>query len=352
MSTRTSTQRQHRALSKSRTGLLLIGITALGLTIFLSALKLPRVSIVAKVKTDEAHVSFLNDWEIYDLPATSVRLVNAERILLDGELSAQDGDSSSLPSGQEIQLRPDPSASSWSASLAAEELRLNLAIPAGADVSLSLEGKEPATLRISITGHKAQGSIDPGAEFQLSCNACEIADPETGRTVHPGGRLRVQHSAQEVRFSSTSQPIVISIRLASADAVSHLSLGQPLQIGSFDVQRGSQPMSAVSGEGSIAYPGLQLKPVPIQAGDFLKLVPAGALSVRRITLGDAIEFEMEGPVKALRSGPAGVTRSRMPTFLQYCYYSDFFQLFFGAAMAIGGALAGALYRLGYLSKPA
>lgn len=343
-------KRQRRELIKSRAGLLLIGITSLGVAILLGALKVPQISIAAKVITDEVHLSFLNDWEIYDLPSKEVRLVNAANINFDGELTAVNHTKSTNPTRNHILVQPQPFASTWSASLLSENLRLNITIPAKADVSLSVEGKKPHILRIGIAGKKTQGTVDAGSEFQISCNSCIITDSQTGDTLYQAGRLNVQKASQEMRFSSTPLPLVISVQLADGDTFLHLAVGQRLQVSKFDFQRGGLPVSAVSGSGSIAFPGLKLAPIPIEPGDFLHLVPTETLSVRRITLADAIELEMEGSVKELRSGPGGVIRSRMPTLLQYFYASESFQLFLGAAMAIMGALAGVLYRLGYLSK--
>jgi len=343
--------KRRRTLIGSRAGLLLVGITALGLAIFFSALKLPRVSIAAKIKTNELQLTLLNDWNIYELNAAEVSVVNAEKILFDGEVLTEDGNRPELPPGGSLRLLPAVAGSTWSAAVLAEDLIVSLGIPARADVALSLEATKPTTLRISIQGGKAEGSIDAGGEFSFSCNACTLAAAEGGNGLRPAGRLRARNSSQEIRFFSTDRPLVITVRMAGNDTVSHLSIGQSLHITKFDAQRGGLPISAISGDGRIAYPNLQLKPVAIQAGDFLRLTPSKSLSVRRISLTDDIDIEIEGVVKALGSGPAGVIRSRIPTFLQYFYYSENFQLILGAVMSIAGALAGGLYRLGYLSKP-
>ena len=343
-------QRQHRKLIKNRAGLVLVAITSLGVAILLSALKPPHISIAAKVITDEVHLSFQNDWEIYDLPAKEIRLVNAENIKIEGELFSVGEVKKTTATGKRISVQQQSLASSWSAALSSEDIRINVTIPAKADVSLAVEGKKPQILRISIAGKKTQGSIDVGSELQLSCNSCTVTGSESGDTLHQPGRMKVQNITQEIKFSSTPYSFIISIVLADEGVFSHLAIGQSLQVSKFDFQRGALPLSAVSGSGKIAFPHLKLEAISIGQGDFLHLEPTKTLSVRRITITDAIELEMEGSVNKISSGPVGVIRSRMPNLLQYFYASEFFQLLLGAVMAIGGALASVLYRFGYLSK--
>jgi hypothetical protein len=65
---------------------------------------------------------------------------------------------------------------------------------------------------------------------------------------------------------------------------------------------------------------------------------------------DAIRVELEGAVSELRAGPPGALRSRKPTVLEFVYGNTTIQLALGAALALGGAIAGTIFRLGFLSK--
>ena len=128
-----------------------------------------------------------------------------------------------------------------------------------------------------------------------------------------------------------------------------LTTGLELRASKVDFQRAgpSSPVSAISGRGTIAFPGLETDPIQIGPGDFLYVAMARSLNplkpiepfqIRSISVGKAIEVELRGAVGKLALGPGGALRSKMPTLLQYVYWNSWLQMLIGAALTIGAAV--------------
>jgi hypothetical protein len=168
-----------------------------------------------------------------------------------------------------------------------------------------------------------------------------------------GEAWRVNAAIRTVTLHGGDAPALLSMRRAEQDGeAAQLASGDDPGVLKVDFQRADAgaPVSAISGAGTVAFPGLETAPLAIAPGDFLVVEGAHPLELRRMSIGDALRIELRGTVQKLAVGTSGALRSQMPTVLQYIYWNKWLQMAFGAALTIGAAVTSLLYRFGLLSK--
>lgn len=342
---------RRQQLTKSRVGLSLIATFALGASLLVSTIRVPRVVVVIKLITNEVGFQFEKEWEINDFPLSELTAANWSKAELFGEF----GESRTSDASSELVILGEPGASAWSACFTSDYLRLNLTIPAETQTRLSVAGEDSSALHITIAGQRPFASLDTGAELLLRCNSCLLQNAETKEQLlsssQSSWRLRPAH--RTVSLYGADVPSLLAMRAQQGEtAATKLALGSDLRALKIDFQRADAgpPLSAISGPGTIAFPGLETEPVQIEPGDFLYIASADSIEVRRITIGECIEVELRGAVSRLEVGPSGALRSKMPTLLQYVYWNSWLQMVVGAALTAGATISSVLYRFGFLSR--
>jgi len=338
----------------TRVWLVLITVFAFGAALLLSAVRVPRVSVLMTVVSDEVSLQMANAWTLYDFPLRELGAANAKRIEIpDGSVASRSGASNE---GRALTLVGKPDASTWSARLASDYLQMRLETPADAAMRMKFDGASSAALQLSISGSEPAVALDTDVTLRVQCTSCLMVGPDGAAvplTAPDGEAVKVTLDRRTVSLLGGELPLLLSLGLQKdGQEVRHLTVGAPLRakkVGFTRVEAGL-PVSTISGSGSIAFPGLEIDPLPLEPGDFIEVETAGTLAVRRISLGEAIEVELQGAVKDLHVGPSGALRPRKPTLLEYIYGNSVLQLVIGATLTLGGAITGALYRLGYLRK--
>ena len=102
----------------TRVWLVLITVFAFGAALLLSAVRVPRVSVLMTVVSDEVSLQMANAWTLYDFPLRELGAANAKRIEIpDGSVATRSGASNE---GGALTLVGKPDASTWSARLASD----------------------------------------------------------------------------------------------------------------------------------------------------------------------------------------------------------------------------------------
>jgi hypothetical protein len=324
---------------------------SVGVTVFLAAFDVPMVSILLTVATTDVELAFEDDWELHDLAASEIGLTNAESLQLAATVEGAPATGATI--ARRLAIRGSDGVSTWLAWLSSDYLRLSVSIPRRTAVRLGYQHEPPGVLTLVVAGAGAAGTLTTGRQLRLRCHACSVEDRAGGAPVDPRDALLLRPHPREISVGGGGRsPLVVRLRLPSRDEATDLTVGQGLRASRVRFERdvAGRPVSALTATGRIEFPELTIAAVPLQAGDAVRLTPWAPLIVRRIVVTDAIRVELEGAVSELRAGPPGALRSRMPTVLEFVYGNTTIQLALGAALALGGAIAGTIFRLGFLSK--
>jgi hypothetical protein len=346
--------KRHPRPMRGAGGLVAVFVFAAGVVIVLSVITVPRVSVAMKVVADEMSLVFDDDWTLTDFPLADARITNLKQLQVAGIIDDAPGGRGGSIQPVDLVLRPQTNVSNWSASLAGEGLRLNLNVPSRTTIGISYRKARGPRLEFIVDCRGTCGSVDSGEKVTVGCSSCADVPPLPGKVETNVSEFKMHLSRRELSLDGNAAPVMISTRV-SPDGEGTLELAGGTRLALHEIgflrKAHGQPTSSISGSGTAAFTSLENSPVPIAAGDFVFIEPAEVLSVRRISVGDSVQVELEGVVKDLRTGPGGLVRSRKPSILAFLYGSKFLQLIVGAVLAFAGAVSAALYRLGFLAKP-